>query len=59
MEGDANYFSRRANDERAAAMKAADARARRAHLKLAELYAKQASRIALPNSPIAEQSEAS
>lgn len=38
MEGDATYFSRRASDERAAAMKAAHPKARQAHLDLAHRY---------------------
>src|SRR4051794_18470872 len=38
MEGDANYFSRRANEERIASMKAAHPKARSAHLEMAERY---------------------
>lgn len=38
MEGDGIYFERRANEERIAAMKAPDPRARKAHLELAERY---------------------
>jgi hypothetical protein len=38
MEGDAVYFSRRANEERAAAMRAAHAAARQAHLDMAKRY---------------------
>jgi hypothetical protein len=38
MEGDVNYFGRRARDERVAAMKAAHPQARQAHLELAERY---------------------
>ena len=46
MEGDANYFIRRANEERLAAMKAAHPSARQAHLKMAERYDEMASGIA-------------
>ena len=45
MEGDANYFIRRANEERLAAMRAAHPSARQAHLKMAELYDKLANGI--------------
>jgi hypothetical protein len=45
MKGDANYFSRRANEERVAAMKAAHPSARRSHLEMAERYAELASAI--------------
>jgi hypothetical protein len=45
MEGDATYFSRRASEERLAAMKAADPRARQAHLQLAQSYDDRASAI--------------
>ena len=38
MHGDANYFIRRANEERLAAMKAAHPSARLAHLKMAARY---------------------
>jgi hypothetical protein len=38
MEKDANYFRRRAAEERVAAMKAAHSAARRAHLEMAERY---------------------
>ena len=38
MESDAVYFGRRAKEERAAAMKATDPRAREAHLELAGRY---------------------
>ncbi|MFL6788300.1 MAG: hypothetical protein ACJ8FC_06525 [Sphingomicrobium sp.] len=38
MEGDSLYFSRRANEERVAAMKAAHPNARQAHLNLANQY---------------------
>jgi hypothetical protein len=38
MESDAVYFSRRAEEERAAGTKALDPRARKAHLDLAERY---------------------
>ena len=55
MEGDANYFTRRASEERLAAMKAADARARQAHLKLAESYAERAGAIAAYQPPLTEQ----
>jgi hypothetical protein len=46
MEGDANYFNRRANEERVAAMKAAHPLAREAHLELAERYQKMSAAIA-------------
>jgi hypothetical protein len=42
MQSDPNYFSRRANEERVAAMKAAHPGARQAHLKLASRYEKLA-----------------
>jgi hypothetical protein len=38
MERDAAYFTRRANEERAAAMRAAHPTARKAHLEMAERY---------------------
>jgi len=38
MEGDANYFIRRANEERTAAMQAANPNARRSHLDMATRY---------------------
>lgn len=38
MEGDFNFFARRALQEREAGMRAADLRARRAHLDLAARY---------------------
>jgi len=38
MEGDVIYFSRRAHEERAAAMQAANPNARRSHLDLATRY---------------------
>lgn len=46
MEGDAAYFSRRANEERVAAMKAAHPRARQSHLVMAERYDEFAGAIA-------------
>lgn len=46
MEGDASYFSRRAGEERIAAMKAAHPRARSSHLEMAERYAELAGAIA-------------
>jgi hypothetical protein len=46
MEGDANYFIRRANEERVAAMKAAHQRARKVHLEMAERYSDMANAIA-------------
>ena len=55
MEGDSTYFTRRASEERLAAMKAADARARQAHLKLAESYAERAGAIAAYQPPLTEQ----
>lgn len=42
MDGDSNYFTRRANEERTAATKAAHPKARSAHLKMAEGYDRQA-----------------
>ena len=45
MQGDAFYFSRRGSEERAAATKAADPRARQAHLDLANRYDELASAI--------------
>ena len=38
MEGDIGYFSRRADQERAAAMQAASLQAREAHLEMAKRY---------------------
>jgi hypothetical protein len=38
MEGDIIYFGRRAQEERGAAMRAANPRARQAHLDMAERY---------------------
>ena len=46
MEGDANYFIRRASEERLAAMKAAHPSARQAHLKMAARYDELAGGIA-------------
>jgi hypothetical protein len=46
MLGDANYFSRRANEERVAAMRAAHPNARSAHLQMAERYTQLARAIA-------------
>jgi hypothetical protein len=46
MEGDANYFSQRARQERVAAMKAAHPQARQSHLELAERYEELAGAIA-------------
>ena len=45
MHTDLIYFSRRAQEERLAAMSAADLRARRVHLELAERYDELAARI--------------
>ena len=45
MEGDARYFTRRANDEREAAMKAAHPHARQAHLEMAARYGELANAI--------------
>lgn len=45
MEGDSRYFSRRASEERVAAMAAADPRARNAHLQMASRYDELASAI--------------
>jgi F0F1-type ATP synthase gamma subunit len=45
MEGDSLYFSRRANEERVAAMKAAHPNARQAHLNLARQYEELAAAI--------------
>lgn len=38
MEGDTVYFARRAQEERVAAMKAPNQRARQAHLEMADRY---------------------
>ena len=38
VESDAVYFARRASEERSAALQARDARARQAHVELAERY---------------------
>lgn len=38
MEADFNYFSRRAQEERIAAMKASNPAARRSHVEMAERY---------------------
>lgn len=38
MEGDAIYFGRRAREERVAALKSANANARRSHLDMANRY---------------------
>lgn len=46
MEGDAAYFSRRANEERVAAMRAAHPRARQSHVEMAERYDELAGAIA-------------
>ena len=46
MEGDATYFARRANEERAAALKAAHPTARRCHLELARRYDELAGAVA-------------
>ena len=46
MEGDVLYFSRRAKEERAAAMKAAGSAARDAHLDMAARYDELAASIA-------------
>jgi hypothetical protein len=46
MKNDANYFSRRAGEERVAAMQAAHPKARSAHLQMAERYAVRANAIA-------------
>ena len=45
MDIDIIYFSRRAQEERLAAMSAADLRARQVHLELAERYDELAARI--------------
>jgi len=45
LESDQIYFSRRGSEERAAATRAADARARQAHLELADRYDELASAI--------------
>ena len=45
MEGDAYYFSRRAAEERLAAMKSADPRARKVHLAMAKAYDERAKAI--------------
>lgn len=46
MEGDSIYFSRRAHEERTAAMKAAHPSARSAHLEMARRYDELSSAIA-------------
>jgi hypothetical protein len=46
MTGDAEYFGRRAIEERDAARNAADSRARDAHLEMAERYSDMARAIA-------------
>lgn len=46
MEGSANYFSRRAHEERETAMKAVHPKARRAHRQMAERYGDLADGIA-------------
>jgi len=46
MEGDVNYFIRRASEERQAAMKAPHPAARQAHLKMATRYDELANGIA-------------
>jgi hypothetical protein len=46
MEGDFGYFSRRANEERIAAMKASHPQARTSHRELAQRYDDLASAIA-------------
>jgi hypothetical protein len=46
MEGDQEYFSRRAQEEREAAMKASHPVARQSHLELAERYRELAEAIA-------------
>ena len=46
MEGDFNYFSRRAREERVAAMKAPHPTARQAHADMAERYDDLATAIA-------------
>ena len=38
MEGDVSYFSRRAHEERSAAMQSANPNARRSHLDMARRY---------------------
>lgn len=38
MENDVSYFSRRASEERAAALQSLDMKARRSHLEMAERY---------------------
>ncbi len=51
MEGDSLYFSRRAVEERAAAMKAAHPGAREAHLELATRYDDLAAALAPHSGP--------
>lgn len=46
MERDTEYYRRRASDERVAAMKAAHAKVREAHLEMARLYDEKLSAIA-------------
>jgi hypothetical protein len=52
MEGDAAYFSRRAQEERRAAMKAPHPHAREAHLELAERYRQLAVAIDANDRPV-------
>ena len=46
MERDAEYFRRRANEERVAAMKAAHSNVREAHVEMARLYDEKLAAIA-------------
>ena len=46
MEGDATYFYRRANEERIAALKSANANARQSHVDMAIRYEELANAIA-------------
>jgi hypothetical protein len=55
MEGDALYFSRRAQEEREAAMKAAHPSAREAHLDMAGRYDDLAGALAAHHSRFQEQ----
>jgi len=52
MEGDAAYFSRRAQEERLAAMKAPHPHAREAHLELANRYTQLAVAIEANDRPV-------
>ena len=52
MDKDTSYFRRRAGEERIAAMKAANASARQAHLEMADRYDERAKAIISHQSPL-------